>query len=61
MTFTFFSGRVMRRCAAAALLACGPAQATALLNSSYDVVRELFAALNPGFIAQWQRTIPATR
>ena len=35
----------------AAFTAAG-ASATVLLNSSYDVARELFAALNPGYIAQ---------
>lgn len=37
----------------AALLLVGQAQATELLNSSYDVSRELFAALNPSFEQQW--------
>ena len=39
------------------------ASATVLLNSSYDVARELFAALNPGYIAQWDkgRLIPKNR
>ena len=34
----------------------GPALAAEreLLNSSYDIARELFAALNPEFIAHWQ-------
>ncbi|MGK7489870.1 sulfate ABC transporter substrate-binding protein, partial [Salmonella enterica] len=32
---------------AASLLLVGQVQATELLNSSYDVSRELFAALNP--------------
>lgn len=27
-----------------------------LLNSSYDIARELFAAINPEFIAHWQET-----
>ncbi|MEQ5801370.1 thiosulfate ABC transporter substrate-binding protein CysP [Halomonas sp. H10-9-1] len=27
-----------------------------LLNSSYDIARELFAAINPEFIAHWQAT-----
>lgn len=27
-----------------------------LLNSSYDIARELFSAINPEFIAHWQRT-----
>lgn len=58
MTFTLFSGRARHICAVVAMLACGQAQATTLLNSSYDVSRELFAALNPGFIAQWQQEHP---
>lgn len=33
----------------------GPVQATELLNSSYDVSRELFAALNPPFEQQWAK------
>ncbi|MBK4715524.1 MULTISPECIES: sulfate ABC transporter substrate-binding protein [Tenebrionibacter/Tenebrionicola group] len=37
----------------ATLLLAGQAQATTLLNSSYDVSRELFAALNPPFEQQW--------
>lgn len=57
MVFMFLS-RQAREFAAVLLLACGPAQATTLLNSSYDVSRELFAALNPGFIAQWQQNCP---
>ncbi|MBW7983536.1 sulfate ABC transporter substrate-binding protein [Enterobacillus tribolii] len=39
----------------AALLASGGASATELLNSSYDVSRELFSALNPVFEQQWQQ------
>ena len=39
----------------AALLASGTASAAELLNSSYDVSRELFAALNPGFEKQWDQ------
>ena len=39
--------------ALAVLVLAGPAQATELLNSSYDVSRELFAALNTPFEAQW--------
>jgi len=38
---------------AALLLLAGSAQATELLNSSYDVSRELFAALNPPFEQRW--------
>lgn len=43
--------------APAAFTAAG-ASATVLLNSSYDVARELFAALNPGYIAQWDKAHP---
>ncbi|MDR5893851.1 thiosulfate ABC transporter substrate-binding protein CysP [Halomonas mongoliensis] len=36
----------------------GPASAAEreLLNSSYDIARELFAAINPDFVAHWQET-----
>lgn len=34
------------------------ASATERLNSSYDVARELFAALNPCYIAQWDKAHP---
>lgn len=42
--------------AATALLAAGPAlaQQQTLLNSSYDVARELFTAINPKFQADWK-------
>jgi sulfate transport system substrate-binding protein len=39
----------------ATLLISGSASAAELLNSSYDVSRELFAALNPAFETQWQK------
>ncbi|MDW8847160.1 sulfate ABC transporter substrate-binding protein [Erwinia sp. MMLR14_017] len=39
--------------AAFSLLLAGSAQATELLNSSYDVSRELFVALNAPFEKQW--------
>ncbi|BAE74984.1 sulfate ABC transporter periplasmic component CysP [Sodalis glossinidius str. 'morsitans'] len=61
MTFTLFFGRARQICAVVALLAYGQAQATTLLNSSYDVARELFATLNPGFIAQWQQEHPGDK
>jgi len=38
---------------AVSLLLAGTAQATELLNSSYDVSRELFSALNPPFEKKW--------
>lgn len=34
--------------------AAGGASAAELINASYDVSRELFAAVNPAFIAQWK-------
>lgn len=36
----------------------GPAAAAEreLLNSSYDIARELFSAVNPDFVAHWQET-----
>lgn len=37
------------------MLLVAQAQATELLNSSYDVSRELFAALNPPFEQQWAK------
>ena len=39
----------------ASLLLAGHVQATELLISSYDVSRELFAALNPPFEQQWAK------
>jgi sulfate transport system substrate-binding protein len=44
--------------AALLLLNAMTANATELLNSSYDVARELFAALNPPFIQQWVQQNP---
>lgn len=38
---------------ALSLVLAGSAHATELLNSSYDVARELFASLNPPFEKQW--------
>ncbi|VDZ59838.1 Thiosulfate-binding protein precursor [Serratia odorifera] len=43
---------------AAALLASGTVSAAELLNSSYDVSRELFTALNPGFEQLWNQQHP---
>ena len=40
------------------LLFVGTAQATELLNSSYDVARELFVALNAPFVQQWDEQHP---
>ena len=48
-----FTGNLLKSSLAALLLASGTASATELLNSSYDVSRELFAALNPPFQKQW--------
>jgi sulfate transport system substrate-binding protein len=38
-----------------ALLGGSPSMAADLLNASYDVSRELFEALNPAFVAHWQK------
>ncbi|WP_306767917.1 sulfate ABC transporter substrate-binding protein [Martelella alba] len=46
---------------AAILLIGGPAHSTELLNSSYDVARELFAALNPPFEQIWQNEHPGDK
>jgi sulfate transport system substrate-binding protein len=46
--------------ALAGLLLVAQAQATELLNSSYDVSRELFAALNPRLNSSGRKTITAT-
>jgi len=48
-----FRSGLLKGSLAAMLLASGAASATELLNSSYDVARELFAALNPPFQKQW--------
>ncbi len=42
-------------CLAVVLLASSAASAIELLNSSYDISRELFAALNSGFEQQWNQ------
>ncbi len=39
----------------ALLAAGGPCTSNEMLNSSYDVSRELFAALNPPFEQQWAK------
>ncbi len=43
------------------LLLAGSAQATELLNSSYDVARELFVALNAPFEKQWDTAHPGDK
>jgi len=43
------------------LLFAGTAQATELLNSSYDVARELFVALNAPFVQQWDEQHPGDK
>ncbi|WP_114193223.1 sulfate ABC transporter substrate-binding protein [Edaphovirga cremea] len=54
MKLTLVKGWLLQGCVTAALLASGSVSATELLNSSYDVSRELFTALNPPFQKQWQ-------
>ncbi|TCW00491.1 thiosulfate ABC transporter substrate-binding protein CysP [Biostraticola tofi] len=58
MKLTHRIGRTIQGLVAAIMLACGPAMSSELLNSSYDVSRELFTALNPGFEKQWQQQHP---
>ncbi len=41
-----------------ALLLAPTAQATTLLNASYDVARDVYKDLNPAFVAQWQSRYP---
>lgn len=53
--------RVLAGWIAAVLLTSAPVAATELLNSSYDVSRELFVALNPGFEQQWQQQNPGDK
>ncbi|QKJ88129.1 sulfate ABC transporter substrate-binding protein [Paramixta manurensis] len=43
------------------LVLVGSAQATELLNSSYDVARELFVALNAPFEQQWDAAHPGDK
>lgn len=50
---TFFTMKKGVSSAVISLLLMGTAQATELLNSSYDVSRELFVALNAPFEKQW--------
>lgn len=47
--------------AAFSLALAGAAQATELLNSSYDVSRELFVALNAPFEKQWDASHPGDK
>lgn len=44
---------------ALSLSLAGAANATELLNSSYDVSRELFVALNAPFVKQWDASHPS--
>lgn len=39
----------------AGLTTAGPLQAKELLNSSYDIARELFAEINPVFVKHWEQ------
>ncbi|WP_347254286.1 thiosulfate ABC transporter substrate-binding protein CysP [Leminorella grimontii] len=45
---------ILKGWALAALLATGTASATELLNSSYDIARELFVDINPLFEKAWK-------
>ena len=52
--------RTLGAAAAVLIFAGAPALSSAaeLLNASYDVARELFQDLNPGFVAQWDKAHP---
>ncbi len=50
MKQSFTSGLIL-----AGILITGSASAKELLNSSYDISRELFSALNPVFEQQWEK------
>lgn len=55
------SATTIRAAAVAIALAATPAVAQdSLLNTSYDIARELFEALNPEFAAHWQETTGRT-
>lgn len=58
MKQTALKNIVLKGWLAAALLASGAASAAELLNSSYDISRELFTALNSGFEQQWNQQHP---
>lgn len=62
MKYTWIPNRVLKGYLAVVLLtSSGIASAVELLNSSYDVSRELFAALNPGFEQQWNQQHPSDK
>ncbi|KOY61889.1 thiosulfate transporter subunit [Photorhabdus heterorhabditis] len=50
--------KILNGLVAVTLLGSSNAFAVALLNSSYDVARELFSALNPEFEKQWNELHP---
>lgn len=50
----FFAGAALLALSAVCLTARAADEKVELLNASYDVSRELFAQINPVFIAQWQ-------
>jgi sulfate transport system substrate-binding protein len=49
----FMKARLALTAIAASLFAA-PASAAEILNASYDVARELFASVNPAFVAEWK-------
>ncbi|MBF7053327.1 thiosulfate ABC transporter substrate-binding protein CysP [Halomonas sp. KAO] len=51
-----FSRSLLALALGAGLAAPAAAADRELLNSSYDIARELFAAINPEFIAHWQES-----
>ncbi|WP_127959175.1 thiosulfate ABC transporter substrate-binding protein CysP [Serratia microhaemolytica] len=58
MTFIQLKKIICNSGLALLLVSSGNTSALELLNSSYDISRELFAALNPAFEQQWQQQHP---
>ncbi len=52
------NNKILNGLVAVTLLGSSNAFAVELLNSSYDVARELFSALNPEFEKQWNEQHP---
>ncbi|GAB1441014.1 hypothetical protein MASR2M36_37990 [Providencia sp.] len=58
MKKSFLKKTALASLATVSLLGSSPLIAAELLNSSYDIARELFVALNPTFEKQWNETHP---
>ena len=58
MKKSFLKKTALASLATVSLLGSSPLVAAELLNSSYDIARELFVALNPSFEKQWNEAHP---